>query len=264
MENTIYFENFEEILANHQILCGDSTQKSYIFLYNNHEIIKIYNTFNGIRSVEKLFKQSKEHFEALFNVNCFTAVNPICFVKQRQTKNIMGFKMKKVNGTTLNNIDQSNSIEHLFQYYSQAKKDIQYITEKQIILNDISQKNIMFDQYFRLIDFDEYQTPWNNKGIYDIEKRIYIPYNFNTFSFEQNITPFNLCLYHYLIETSTKIGVNLIAKTIGLNSNEIPPVLVSDIIPYIKILIRKLSEFYDQKIVTISDSKTAAKRILSK
>ena len=125
---------------------------SICFLMSDNRVLKLFlNTYYK----KRLFKSNDNiinHFEKINSLkNDSYIVSEELLIKDKE---LIGYIYPYINGKTLHSIDKKTNIELLINSYDKLKEDTVLISNKKFVLNDMHDRNILFNYNYYIIDLD--------------------------------------------------------------------------------------------------------------
>lgn len=130
------------------------------FLMSNNKVLKLYiNTYLKYELFHTF--NMEEHLICLSKVSNDSYIGPEeILIKNNK---VIGYIYSYVPGKVLKKLPDDIKLEHFIKAYEKLYKDTILISNKNYIIQDLHQKNIIFNNYFNVIDLDKGYLDGSNK-----------------------------------------------------------------------------------------------------
>lgn len=160
--NFIYFNSLDEIFNNYNEIENSKVgSNSHIFMIPNSRVIKLFKD-----PPTELHLEILNYFNKKYNGSLF--LKPLKFIKINDK--ICGYILKYCKGCMLEDLDDNILLNVLFDSFSNLGKEIEGISLNNIYMDDISPRNIMYENNKKkvsIIDYDNYRfMDINTKNLY--------------------------------------------------------------------------------------------------
>lgn len=122
------------------------------FLLRNGEVFKLYlNTGNKQQLFQKY--DMYEHLELMHDLgnDSYVAPNKVVF----KDNDIIGYIMEYRNAKTIKHFSKSVSLKEIIEAFRELVENTYKISEAKFRLADVTDRNILFNKYFSIIDLDQ-------------------------------------------------------------------------------------------------------------
>lgn len=149
----ILYLNNEKICLdlNNMVIVGEG-KEGIVYKYNDSKCIKI---FNANRNLGDLLSINEEKFKFFTSLKTERIILPEYLLYNHQGE-IEGYLMKYIKSDfKLNNIRNKN-IDDIIEYLFDLKKDIDILNDNDVLINDLKNSHLLYNDGFYLIDTSLY------------------------------------------------------------------------------------------------------------